>query len=514
MPKKGDRSNPSSYRPIALLSCLSKAFESILNRKIQKQLSTSDLLSDRQYEFRKGRSTGDLLSLLTDSWPSSLGRFGETFSVALDISEVFDWVWHKSLLSKLPSFGFYPSLCSFISSVLSERSISVVVDSHCSSPKPINSGVPQDSVLSPTLILLFMNDLSVTNCPIHSYGDDSTLNFSTSFDRRSTLQDLQDSRQNEAERLTRILLSFAIGAEGTWYPLMPEKLKFLHLSTWRNFSNSYPLFFDDTQLSPSSTLNILGLSLTQNLNWKLHISFLTKSASWKLFVLYRLRQFLFPAQLISIYRGLVRPRMECVWYVWGAPRTQLSWTEWSLRLFVSSVLLLSLAIYSLLNSTAKLPLSLSSIVIFILTAILNLQTSCLPPSWGLAAPAFLTQAHPFSVQIPYARVNQHLHSFIPFTGKLWNNFPLSVFPPAYDLNSFKRRVSGHLSPWIWSHLLDTPFCFLAGAASRGLFCCFFFLWPWAASYRVKKIINLSISTRNHAKSILRLTKKTLYSKHK
>ncbi len=67
VPKKGDRSNLSSYRPIALLFCLSKAFESILNRKIQKHLSTSDLLSDRQYGFRKGRSTGDLLSFLTIS---------------------------------------------------------------------------------------------------------------------------------------------------------------------------------------------------------------------------------------------------------------------------------------------------------------------------------------------------------------------------------------------------------------------------------------------------------------
>ncbi len=86
VPKKGDRSNPSNYRPIALLSCLSKTFESILKRKIQKHLSTSDLLSDRQYGFRMERSTGDFLSLLTDSWTSFLSRFGETSSVALDIS--------------------------------------------------------------------------------------------------------------------------------------------------------------------------------------------------------------------------------------------------------------------------------------------------------------------------------------------------------------------------------------------------------------------------------------------
>ncbi len=84
--KKGDRSNPSNYRPIALLSCLSKAFETILNRKIHKHLSASNLLSDHQYGFRKGCSTGDLLAFLSNSWSSSLSSFGETFAVALDMS--------------------------------------------------------------------------------------------------------------------------------------------------------------------------------------------------------------------------------------------------------------------------------------------------------------------------------------------------------------------------------------------------------------------------------------------
>ena len=92
VPKKGDRSNPSNYRPIALISCLSKVFESILNKKILKHLSLHNLLSDRQYGFRQGRSTGDLLAFLTKSWSSSFRDFGETFAVALDISKAFDRV--------------------------------------------------------------------------------------------------------------------------------------------------------------------------------------------------------------------------------------------------------------------------------------------------------------------------------------------------------------------------------------------------------------------------------------
>ena len=52
-----------------------------------------------------------------------------------------------------------------------------------------------------------------------------------------------------------------------------------------------------------------------------------------------------------------------------------------------------------------------------------------------------TSSHAYSVHLSNARVDQYLHFFIPYTGKLWNVLPLSVFPLAYYLNSFKRGVS-------------------------------------------------------------------------
>ena len=58
--------------------------------KTWKHLNSSNLISDSQYGFRKKRSTGDLLSLLSDSWSSVLRHFGESFAVALDISKAFD----------------------------------------------------------------------------------------------------------------------------------------------------------------------------------------------------------------------------------------------------------------------------------------------------------------------------------------------------------------------------------------------------------------------------------------
>ena len=189
VPKKGDRSNPSNYRPIALTSTISKVFETLLNAHFLRHLESHSLLSDHQYGFRKARSTGDILSYLTHVWSSSLRDYGETFAIALDISKAFDRVWHKALFAKLPSFGFPPSLCKLILSFLSNRSISVRVDGASSEPFPISSGVPQGSVLSPTLFLLFINDLlQSTKNPIHSYADDSTLHSSSSFNSPPSAQ--------------------------------------------------------------------------------------------------------------------------------------------------------------------------------------------------------------------------------------------------------------------------------------------------------------------------------------
>ena len=73
-----------------------------------RHLPARNLLSDCQYGFRKGQSTGDV-AFLTEFWSSSFRDFSETFAVGLDISKAFDRGWHKSLISKLPSYGFYPS---------------------------------------------------------------------------------------------------------------------------------------------------------------------------------------------------------------------------------------------------------------------------------------------------------------------------------------------------------------------------------------------------------------------
>ena len=89
----------STFVMCAPTACKSRQSSMVLTALILRHLSAHN---------GKGRSTDDL-AFLTESWSSSFRDFGETFAVGLAISKVFNRVWLKSLISKLPSYGFYPS---------------------------------------------------------------------------------------------------------------------------------------------------------------------------------------------------------------------------------------------------------------------------------------------------------------------------------------------------------------------------------------------------------------------
>lgn len=129
-------------------SCLPEAFEYILVKKTYKHLFAHNRLSGLKNLVHCGRSTGDLLPFLTKSWSSSVKGFHETFAVSSAFQDFFGKFWYKALISKLLSYGFYPSVCIFASSFLPDLAFATTRDGHSSSLKSINSSVPLGSVLS------------------------------------------------------------------------------------------------------------------------------------------------------------------------------------------------------------------------------------------------------------------------------------------------------------------------------------------------------------------------------
>ena len=117
------------------------------------------------------------LLLLLNEYTGFLDKSREARAVALDISKAFDKVWHPGLLHKLRSYGVQGDVFGyycFFSSV--DRKSRVVVDGKSSSDFAVNAGVPQGSILGPTLFLLFINDLPDDIISrIGIYADDTTL---------------------------------------------------------------------------------------------------------------------------------------------------------------------------------------------------------------------------------------------------------------------------------------------------------------------------------------------------
>ena len=90
--RKGDKSDPLNYRPIAITSLISKTMETIITKQLLAYLETNSLLSHHQYGFRQARSTGDLLAYAVRAWSSVLESYGESRVTSLDISKACDRV--------------------------------------------------------------------------------------------------------------------------------------------------------------------------------------------------------------------------------------------------------------------------------------------------------------------------------------------------------------------------------------------------------------------------------------
>ena len=312
--KSGDKSSPANYRPIALLPCVSKVLEKIVQKQLTNYLKVNNLLCAAQSGFRDKHSTTTALLKVTDDWLSAIDRGLYTGAIFIDLKKAFDTVDHFIMLQKLKQMGFSDACITWFKSYLTKRKVVTFFNSSLSESSDIHHGVPQGSILGPVLFVIYINDIvkQVKNCSIELYADDTVLYFSHHDPSR-----IENILNNDLQRVydwmcvNKLSLnlqkteSFLIGSR-----TMLARRKFLCIKLCGQ------------PIKHKETVKYLGLTLDQQLKWDVHIDVLFGKASKLVNYLSRLRHILNETCLKLIYNSLILPLFDYADLVYDSSNLQ------------------------------------------------------------------------------------------------------------------------------------------------------------------------------------------------
>ena len=154
-----------NYRPISLLSFLSKVSEQLLYQPINKFCVRYQLFTSAQFGFRSSKSCADAIRTVTEYTRDEIIEKSKGQACFIDLQKAIDTLDHNIVLTKLTKYGFRGEVNTFLRSFLGERVQYISITGETTSCQTIETGVPQGSVLGPFLFLLYMND--ITKCDIN-----------------------------------------------------------------------------------------------------------------------------------------------------------------------------------------------------------------------------------------------------------------------------------------------------------------------------------------------------------
>ena len=430
--KKGDRNNASNYRPISLTCICCKILEHIVRSAITQHLETHGIITDSQHGFRKHRSCETQLISIIHDLTTELDRGGQTDAILLDFAKAFDKVPHQRLLSKLKSVGVTDNTLQWVASFLSYRTQEVVVGGEKSAIGNVTSGVPQGSVLGPTLFLIYINDLGDNiKANVRLFADDTILyqHISSPNDCRCLNEDLSRLQQWEMK----------------WQ--MEFNVSKCHVITFTNKKKTIEAKYSlhGQFLEQVDSAKYLGIELSKDLKWKNHITSVTHKANKiSAFIWRNLKQCPIPTQT-KCYKALVRPVLEYASVVWDPNQTYLVNQIEAVQKRTARRICNDFSPYTSASSLVQ-KLGLEPLGTRRKKNKMTTMFKIMNNTIDVSLPNSITRAtrntrgHSRKLIVPKSRIDAHINSFFPSTVRLWNGLPADMVD-ASTLSEFVRLIS-------------------------------------------------------------------------
>ena len=305
--KKGDSTILNNYRPISLLPTFSKIFERCIFNRLLNFIDRYSLLETNQFGFRKKKSTEDAILDLTNKIYQSLNNKEYSIGVFIDYSKAFDTIDHQILLKKLEKYGVRGIPLQLFRSYLSNRKHKTKIQDNLSSSKSINIGLPQGSILSPLIFILYINDLNYVSNSFEKvlFADDTALTFTN-----KNFNSLIQTCNIELEKFNKwsIANKLSINTDKTYCMLF----------TNRQVPNLLPpIYLNNKIIKYQNTVRYLGLMLDNRLKFDIHIETISKKISKSTGIFYKLRSITGGECLNILYHSLVSPYLSYCSLIWG-----------------------------------------------------------------------------------------------------------------------------------------------------------------------------------------------------
>ena len=287
------------------MSSIIKLFERVIEQRLRCYLEDIGFINKYQSGFRQAKSTDDHLFRLSQSVTESFNRREHVVAAFLDIEKAFDNVWHNGLRNKIFMLDLPTKMTRWLSDFLVGRVIQVNVNGFLSDKISPIAGVPQGSVLSPLLFLIYVNDLPN---PHHRQNSKSQ------FADDTALWAASKNVQFAAKRLRKDLRKLAKWCAKWRIKLNPEKTKVIIFSRSSLARKSEPilkLYGERLKIYPQ--VKFLGITFDSKLTFEKHFEEILGRCNTRY---HRVRLIVnkkwgpSPSTILQIYKQCVRPIFE------------------------------------------------------------------------------------------------------------------------------------------------------------------------------------------------------------